>query len=49
MLHILWQIHMSGETPAKHAELKSELSSDIVTQHTGSGRQIHASIPDKKP
>lgn len=39
---------MSGETPAKHADLKSELSSDIVTQHTGSGRQTHASTPDKK-
>lgn len=48
MLHILWQIHMSGETPAKHADLKPELSSDIVTKHAGSGRQTHASTPDQR-
>lgn len=39
---------MSGETPAKHAHLKSDLSSDIVTTHAGSGRQTHDSTPDKR-
>lgn len=48
MLHILWQIHMSGETPAKHVDLKSELSFDIVKKHTGSGRQTLASTPHKR-
>lgn len=37
---------MSGET--KHVDLKSELSSDTVTKHAGSGRQTQASTPDKR-